>query len=294
MVQLASEQTNIPADRLLNSATAGTVVDRVGQLRAEYGGEGRRFALDYAEYVNSRYSDVASVLVYEESFGTRDRVHLMYNLRSLDKYELLRDLPYSDSGLRDLMKRYGASDGTDWAPLFVDGSISETALIPQAWGMYGTSEAVPDDVEVADGDDAFVVPSAQYQTTLPLDKVLHSGNSGVIIHRTVQAKYKFRAEARMFAREVAESINSRQVGQTSCFLYEEAFGPADRLNWLIHMREANSYYSLIDMHVRMDDEVRDIYLRDRIAPEKGGGTWNQLFVEETMRDVAFSPVCTSR
>lgn len=94
----------------------------------------------------------------------------------------------------------------------------------------------------------------------------------------------------MFARRITESINTRLPGIASSFLYEEAFGPADRTHWLIHMHSENAYYDLIDMHMRMDDEVRDIYLDEIIAPEKGGGTWNRIFVDGSMGDVACAPL----
>lgn len=283
------------ASELMNTATAGAVIDRAAQIRHEHRAAAHQFAREYAGHINAHYSDSASVQVYEEVFGAGNRLHWILNLRSLSDYEMLRELPNDDSELRDLLKRHGVDGqpGGGWEALFADGSITETALIPQAWGMYGTSEALPDDVTEGNQDgEAFVVPPAYHQSGLPMDKILHSGNSGVIIHRTAQPLYKFRAEARMFAREVAESINSRQVGSTTTYLYEEAFGPADRIHWLIHMRAAGSYYPLIDMHVHMDDDVRDIYLRERLAPEKGGGTWNRIFVEGSMRDVAFAPLST--
>jgi hypothetical protein len=291
----AQQQATVPAGKLMHSANAGAVVDRAAQLRHEHRSAAHRFALEYAGHINAHYSDSVSVLVYEEAFGTRNRLHWLLHLRSLADYEMLRELPDQDGELRDLLKRHavgGQADG-GWDAMFVDGSITETALIPQAWGMYGTSEALPEDVAGDQDGEAFVVPPAHHQTNLPLEKILHSANSGLIIHRTAQPRYKFRAEARMFAREVAESINSRQVGSTTTYLYEEAFGPADRIHWLIHMRSASSYYPLIDMHVQMDDEVRDIYLRERIPAEKGGGTWNRIFVEDSMRDVAFAPLSTA-
>jgi hypothetical protein len=46
---------------------------------------------------------------------------------------------------------------------------------------------------------------------------------------------------------------------------------------------------LLKLHVS-DEEVREIYFRERIAPGKGGGTWARYFVEGSMADVALTPL----
>jgi hypothetical protein len=107
------------------------------------------------------------------------------------------------------------------------------------------------------------------------------------MHRSAQIRYDFRSEARQFGREVAESINKNLPGDCTVFVYEEAFGVADRLHWLIHLRDLGTYMRLLALHVR-DEEVRDIYFRDRLPESKGGGTWARMFVETTMVDVALS------
>jgi len=132
------------------------------------------------------------------------------------------------------------------------------------------------------------IPPARQQTSLPDDRILHSGNAGIVMHRTGQMVYDLRSEARQFGREVAESINKNLPGECTVFVYEEAFGQADRLHWLIHVKDLTTYLSLLQLHVR-DEEVRDIYFRERIAPEKGGGTWARLFIDGSMADVALIP-----
>ena len=100
-------------------------------------------------------------------------------------------------------------------------------------------------------------------------------------------RHDFRSEARKFGREVAESINKNLPGECTVFVYEEAFGGADRLHWLMHLKDINTYMRLLELHVR-DEEVRDIYFRDRISAEKGGGTWARMFVDGSMVDTALT------
>src|SRR5206468_10574680 len=132
------------------------------------------------------------------------------------------------------------------------------------------------------------LPPGRGQSGLLLGKSLHSGNAGILMHRTGQLASEYRSEARQFGRVVAESINRNLPGECTVFVYEEAFGQADRLHWLIHVKDLTTYLSLLQLHVR-DEEVRDINFRERIAPEKGGGTWARLFIDGSMGDVALTP-----
>jgi hypothetical protein len=75
---------------------------------------------------------------------------------------------------------------------------------------------------------SFTIPSAQYQTSVPLDQLLHSANAGVIVERVGLIKSEFRSEARMFARELAEYINAHQVGVASVYVYEETLAARTR------------------------------------------------------------------
>jgi hypothetical protein len=135
---------------------------------------------------------------------------------------------------------------------------------------------------------AVALPPARQQTALPDDALLSTANAGIVMHRSVQLVYDFRSEARAFAREVAESINKNLPGECTVYVYEEGFGSADRLHWLMHLRDLTTYMRLLELHVR-DEEVRDIYFRDRLPAEKGGGTWARMFVEGSMHDVALTP-----
>ncbi|WP_257980451.1 DUF6039 family protein [Streptomyces sp. CB02959] len=270
-----------PAPPVFHSTNSGVIVQRTAQLKQAHRTEGRRLALEQAAFLNAKHAGQATVTVHEEAFGTRDRLHWLIHLPALGGYRALAPLLDGDEG--------PAADA-DWHGWFTDGSFHETALIPQHWGMYGTDEALPEGTVIDAAAPDLRVPPAQRQTSISPARTRHSANSGLIIHRSAQPKYAFRAEARLFARRITASITTGLPGIASSFLYEEAFGPADRVHWLIHMKSVDAYYDLIDMHMRMDEETRAIYLDEIIAPEKGGGTWNRLFVEGAMTDTAFAPL----
>jgi hypothetical protein len=290
----AEQQTSLAVEQLLNSATAGVIVHRVGQIKNGFRSEGRQFARELAEYINTSQVGVASVYVYEETFGIKDKIHWLIHLRSMDAYEPMLRMGASDPEFRRLIfgdRIPAEKGGGSWDRMFVDGSLQETVMIPQFWGLYGahvdgTKERSS---AVYRGENlATIVPPAREQTSQPDESLLHSGNAGIVLHRTAQMSYNFRSEGRVFAREVAESINDRLPGLVTVFVYENAFGAADLLHWLIHMKSLGTYRQLMEMHVR-DEEVRNIYFRQRIPAEKGGGTWARMFLEGSMVDTALTP-----
>ncbi|MER7274091.1 DUF6039 family protein [Dactylosporangium sp. NPDC000244] len=287
----AQHQTSVAPDKILHSANAGVIVERVGQLRGEFRSEGRQFARELAEYMNTNYAGLVTVFLYEETFGTKDLLHWFIHLKSFDAYDTLLRMGTRDEGWRDLILRHripAERGGGGWERMFLDAGLSETVLLPQFTGMYGTGDASPP----APGDrlgGAAVVPPAQHQTKLAPEEILHSANAGIVIHRYGQLRYGLRAEGRQFARDVAEMINEQQRGEVTVFLYEEAFGRSDRIHWLLHLRSLSSYYAMIDMRAFMKPEVLDVYTRERIAPEKGGGTWDRMFIDATLTDIALTP-----
>jgi hypothetical protein len=273
----AERQSSLPAGQVLNSGTAGVVVERVAQVRAGHAAEARAFADGLARRLDEQRPGAASMLVYEETFGTRDRLHVLLHLDSFDTYH-------------EVLGAQGDEAQDGWNRLFVEGSAKDVVLLPQFHGMYGAK--VDDDLQSENAaqfkaSGVRSLPPARNQTDIPDDALLHSGNAGIVIRRSCQMVYDFRAEARQFGREVAASINSRMQGECTIFIFEEAFGPADQLHWMIHLKDLSSYMKLIALHVSDDPEIREIYLKERIAPEKGGGTWARTFVEGTMGDCAF-------
>lgn len=290
----AFHQTTVEADKILHSANAGVIVRRTGQLKNGFRSEGRQFARELAEYINTKQVGVASVFVYEETFGTKDRIHWFIHMKSLDDYETMVQMGTTDEDFRNLFFRNripAEKGGGSWDQMFLDASLNEIVLLPQFWGMFGTRadgtlEKTTSYFQNADSRSS--VPPAYHQTSVEPDQILHSANAGIIIHRTAQLSYNFRSEGRQFAREVAESINSRQAGAATVFVYEEAFGPQDRIHWITHMKSLGTFHKLLEMHVR-EEEIRDIYFRERIPIEKGGGTWAKMFVEGSIVDTALTP-----
>jgi hypothetical protein len=293
-VPVAQQQTSLAASEILHSANSGVVVERVGQLRAEFRSEGRQFARDLSEYINTKYVGIATVLVYEETFGTEDRLHWLIHLESFDAYEKLLKMGSTDEGWRDVIIRNripAERGGGSWERMFVDGSLQETVLLPQSFGMYGTAEQKPDTVVKVDGEsvERFVVPTAAQQTTQTPQQLLHSGNCGILMHRTGELNYQFRAEGRMFARALAEAWNVSLAGHATILLYEEVFGMGDRIHWFIHLESLTSYYNLMGLRARVDPAAREVFTRQWVPAEKGGGGWERLFVQSTLQDMALTP-----
>ena len=293
IVPPAEHQTSVSAADLFNTANAGVIVERTCQVRSEYRNEARVFARELAEHINKRQIGVSSVFVYEETFGTKDRIHFLIHLDSLASYYPMvlmgdQDQAYRDSIAKDRVET--ETGAAAWDRLFVDGSMQEVVLIPQFWGMYGTAVDGKLEKQSVVYTDHTVenVPPAWQQTSQPREQHLHSGNSGIVMHRSAQIDYNFRSEARKFGREVADSINDNMAGDVTVFVYEEAFGSADRLHWMIHLKDLTSYQRLLELHVR-NERVRNLYFDERIPAEKGGGTWARMFVQATMVDTALTP-----
>jgi hypothetical protein len=261
----------------LQSASASVVIERVATVAAGMADRAGEYTRRIVESVNRKAAGTASAFVYDEAFGEVDRVHLLVHLKSMSDYE-------------EVLAQAGMSV-QQWSSAFVPGSTRDTVLLPQFWGMYNTSATGGQEKQSAvfTGTGPITgLPPAHHQTDVPVDRLLSSADSEVVIHRTGLLEYDLRSEGRQFAREVAESINSKVSEHCSVFVYEEAFGTADRLHWLIHLRSYAAYFRLLELHVR-DEGVRDLYFRDLIAPEKGGGTWARLFRPGTLVDVAMTP-----
>jgi len=293
IVPSAQHQTSgSPAD-LLDTSTAGVVVERVAQVRAEFRNEARVFSRELAEHINKSQAGTATVFVYEETFGTKDRIHFLIQLKSLASYYPMVLMGDQDAAYRESIARGRVQEdkgGGAWDRLFVDGSMQETVLLPQFWGMYGTTVDGTLEKQSTVYTDHTVdnVPPAWQQTKQPREMHLHSGNAGIVMHRSAQIDYNFRSEARKFGRDVADSINDNMAGDCTVFVYEEAFGMADRLHWMIHMKDLTAYQRLLELHVR-NEAVRNLYFEERLPAEKGGGTWARMFVPATMNDVALTP-----
>ena len=130
----------------------------------------------------------------------------------------------------------------------------------------------------------FPTSSAQDQTSR---EWLHSGNSGLIIHRVGQTRYGFHSEAREFAWALRDYTN-RAVGEyVTTLTYEEIFGTQGHLHWLIHMKSPNDFGRILKM-VDHDNTFREVAETDRL-PSQGGGSWERLFAESSFKETVIVP-----
>jgi hypothetical protein len=289
VVPSAQQQTSLAPREILHSANSGVIVERTGQLRAEFRNEGRQFARELSEYLNTKYVGICTVFVYEETFGTKDKLHWLLHMKSLDAYETLVRMGSTDEGWREVMFRNRIPDergGGSWDRMFLDAGLQETVLIPQSFGMYGTADTA---VESVTEDSRFEVPTAGHQSTQSEGEMLQSANCGILMHRTGELQYEFRAEGREFARALTSAWNASLGGHATIFLYEEAFGLSDRIHWFIHLKQVSTYYNLMGLRARVDPQARDAFTKQWIAPEKGGGGWERMFVQGSLRDMALTP-----
>lgn len=291
--ETAARQTTAEPGSILHSANAGLIVERTAQIRGGAGAEAREASRRMTEHINAKYAGTATVFAFEESFGRRDRLHWLLHMRSLDDYVTLL------AGEGDGDQRNGvfaAPDAGNWDQLFVEGSVEDTVMHPHRWGIHGTmTEAMAGDPSVspnvltAEGP-RFIITPAQAQTTQRPEDTVHSANAGVIMRRTADFDYSFRDEARVFARTIAENVNLSMAGLASVFLYEEDFGRMDRIHWLIHMKSMSVYYLLMGLDARTDpDAPRASYIQDWISMDKGGGSWDRILVQGSVRDLALTP-----
>ena len=145
--------------------------------------------------------------------------------------------------------------------------IHDTVLIPQSFGMYGTSQEEVSTLVTVDGEpvERFLVPTAadQAEQQHPLD----TANAGLVMHRTGQLLYANRGEGRAFARGLAESWNRTLDGLATIYLYEEAFGQSDRVHWLIHLKDLATYYNLMGFRARIDPTARELFTKQWVPQE---------------------------
>lgn len=128
---------------------------------------------------------------------------------------------------------------------------------------------------------------ALQQSSLPLERVLHSTNSGFILHRVGQMAYEFAAEGRRFSVDLLRYINESQEGVATSFAYEEVFGARDVMHWFIHLKSPQDYRILLNM-VDHDLEFRRISDEDRL-PHKGGGNWDRMFTPRSLHEDVLVP-----
>lgn len=291
-VPAAQQQTRLAPSVLLNSANAGVVIVRRGQIKNFYRHEARVFAHDVSNYINMAQVGVCTVFNYEETFGTQDRIYWLIHMKSLDDYVHLLEMGKDDHAFQEIFTRdrIGADKGYGkWDKMFVDGSFHETVLTAHHWGSHGTSFA-KDAATAKVAPDSVLAPAMQQLQAVALkaESVLHSGNAGAILLRSGQVNAKFRSEGREFARDVIDAINTKQAGLATTFLYEEHFGQQDRIHWMTHMRNLGDYHTICQMGTS-DEGFRSVFTKQRVAEAAGGGDWSRMFAEGSMQETMLMP-----
>lgn len=133
---------------------------------------------------------------------------------------------------------------------------------------------------------ATVLPTATAPEKAP-GELLHSGNSGFIVHRVGQSKYGLHSEALQFSWALMDYMNSKVGEYVTTRAYEEVLGIRGNLHWLVHMKSPNDYSRLLKM-VDHDNSFRKVVEEDRL-PSRGGGSWDRLFVESTFKETIMVP-----
>ncbi|MEU5397687.1 DUF6039 family protein [Streptomyces sp. NPDC005963] len=288
----AQHQVRTPSDKTLDTASAEVVLWRTAQIRAGHGPRARAQTRALADDFNERYEGVATAFSYEDGFGTRGQLHWLIHLRSFQDYTALTQRG-ADRGSGVFGRAAGEDDG--WEELFEAGSVRETVLLPHRWGIFGTATeamAKPElsPVERVDGRARFQLLPAAQQTSLPAADLITSGSAGLLMHRTTRLNYAYRAEARVLARTLAETYNLNAKGRTTVLLFEEAFGQMDRLHFFIHMADITAYQELMALDASPDPSApRASYIQEWISPERGGGTWDKIVVQDSTVDSLLVP-----
>lgn len=280
----AHHQSSMPADKVLHSGNAGFIVARTAQVKAEFRAEGHTYATDIARYMNAVDLNGASFLFFEEVFGRHDLVHCLVHFKSPVDFALTVHLVDHDPRMNDLLEgdRFGSTDDRgNWGRIVEESSMRERILVPQHGGGHHEDNEHHE-------DDTWVEP-AHRQCVQPIEDQLHTANAPLVVHRTAQARHEFRNEARNFGFAWQDRINEHLVGRLTCYLYEETFGQMDRLHWLIHFRSIEDWFALRRL-AEHDAQVAQVFTRDFIPTDKGGGNWARTFVPGTTTDVLLAPI----
>lgn len=282
MALSSAAQADLAATGNLQSANAGFIVYRTGQLEYDFVAEGTQFSAELVGYMNRAQGDTIATYLFTEAFGVRHRLHWLVHLRTPHDYQRLLKMVDADSSYRDISTkdRLPSRGGGNWERMFIPGTFSECVLCPQH-GVSTPPEGAFDPRTL------FAVP-AQYQTTQEAESQLNTATAGAVIVRTGKARYEFREECRQFAVAWAEYVNLALPGIVTAFLYEEIFGRQDTLHLLIHLRSLNDYARLAEL-AREDDAYREFLRRSWAAGKNGETTWGSLYVPGSLRDTVLLP-----
>jgi hypothetical protein len=133
---------DLPADQLLNSLNSGAVIVRTAQVKSKYRVEGRAFAQGLAQVSNKELLGIATSAVYEEPFGTQDRLTWLIHLRDLNNFNEIASscsTPEAFAQLQEFTRAGGADTDVPWEEMFVDGTFSDRLILPLVPGSQGTN-----------------------------------------------------------------------------------------------------------------------------------------------------------
>jgi hypothetical protein len=282
---VASMQTSVPAEELINSATAGFLVHRTALLQAEHLEEGLAFSRELVEMLNTSARGYATVLLFQEHEGDPQRVHWLLHLRQPNDYRRLLTLVDHSEKWRSWaeLDRLPQKGGGAWDKVFVEGSIREQVFCPQ----HGVGHA--HDAHVgADGPLETFSPPALHQSRVPPEQLLHSANAPAMLHRSLNVRYETREEARYCLFRWAERLTEGLVGTASVFLYEEMWGVQDRLHVLLHLDSPKAYRTLQEFEAA-DPEIQRLRQVQYAPGTPDDGVWPAMFVPGTTVDTLLVP-----
>lgn len=278
--ETAQAQITIPSDETLHSANCGLIIHRVGQIRSQFRAEAREFARNLQSQTGRALHPHATTFLFEEILGVEDRFHWLVHMKNPNEYSRFIRASDHDPGVRQVVEenRLETKGGGNWERMFEEGSFRETVMVPQ----HGVVKV--QDKKAMEG---MFVPPARFQTATPTEKLLHTGNAGVVIHRRAQLRYEFREDGRQFAHEWQEYVNRRFGGDVTILLYEETWGQQDIIHWFLHLRTLDTFGKLMGL-AHQDEDYRHLFARERSTP-KGPVNWTRMFVDGAMKDTVLVP-----
>jgi hypothetical protein len=119
----------------LDSGTAGAIILRTVQARYESRDLARYYLWEWQTYINKAAGGVITAALFEEIWGSQDKLHLLLHLRSLDDYRRLCQFETQDAGLKELMAKPRVNIGgkpVGWGGLFQDATMVDAVLLPLA------------------------------------------------------------------------------------------------------------------------------------------------------------------
>ncbi|WP_059006319.1 DUF6039 family protein [Streptomyces specialis] len=274
-------QTSVPAEKLITSADAGFLIHRVGQLRAEFGAEGREFSADLVELMNTAQVGHVTILAFEEVFGTADRLHWLLTLKQPNDYGRLLEMVDHSQRWQEVSQgdRLPTKGGGNWERMFVEGSMSETIICPQ----HGVGHHDGADLDTFQ-------PPARFQSRLEPARLLHSVNAPFTVHRRVRVPYRLREEARGFWYAWAARVTEALPGRASAFLYEEMWGRQDRLHLLVHLAGPEVWREILDLPAH-DPVIGELLARPVAGgPDGDAEPWHRALLDGTLTDTLWAPL----